>query len=65
MSVHRPQIGNAHIFKKHAWYEQLFDAVLGALDLIYHHRSHHRYPVQGICHILLQVIVTAACAQAI
>ena len=53
MAVHRAQIGNAHILKQHSGYEQLLDAVLGALDLVYHHRPHNRYPVKGICHILL------------
>ena len=36
VAVHRAQIGNAHIFKQHTGYKQLFYAVLGAFDFIYH-----------------------------
>ena len=65
MAVHRAQIGNAHIFKQHAGYKQLFYAVLGAFDFVYHGSAHHRDPVQSVCHALFQVVVAAACAQAV
>ena len=65
VAVHRAQIGNAHIFKQHTGYKQLFYAVLGAFDFIYHGSAHHRNPVQGVCHALFQVVVAAACAQAV
>ena len=65
MAVHWSQIGDSHIFKQHAWYKQLLYTVFGAFDFVYHGSAHHRNPVQGICHALFQVVVAAACTQAI
>ena len=63
--VHRPQIGDAHILKEHPRDKQLLDAVLGALDLVDHGRAHHGNPVQGVGHVFLQVVIAAACSQAV
>ncbi len=49
MPIDWPQIGNAHIFKQHAWDQQLLNAALGLADMLYHPLPINRDFLQGIC----------------
>jgi len=63
VAVHRPQVGDPHIFKQHTWYKKLLNAVLGAFQPVNDRISHHRHLSQNVCNALFQIIVAGIRAE--
>ncbi len=57
MAVHRPKVGNPHIFKEHPRDEKLFDAAFGPADLFYHPLPVNRDFIQGIGDACFQPLI--------
>ena len=57
MTVHRSQIGDVHILKKHPRHKELLDPALCPADLAYDAVASARDPLQRILHSLFQVRV--------
>ena len=57
MAVNRPQVGDSHILKPHAGYQELLDAVLRPEQGIHQIIAYHRNLRQSPRHILLQQVV--------
>ena len=63
MTVNRSQIGQSHIFKKHARYDELLDTALCAAHRIYDSRSHLRDFLKCFRHIDLHAGVDFCCTK--
>ena len=57
VTVHRSQVGNAHIFKQHAGNQQLLDGIFGLLQLLHQSIADHRNGAQEGADRKLQLIV--------
>ena len=55
VSVYRPQIGNAHIFKKHARHNKMFKTAFDAPNFGYYFIAVFGFPMQGIIDALFQI----------